>query len=1072
MSLRSTGNDWTGVWCTAPMRDPDVAFDASEAIRQSERDYEEACAAFAILPSPAVMDQLSRSRFELARYGLGPLGGRALGAALANNLAVKVLDLAENSLGPQGIEAVATALFKNKTVTRLNLSRNSATNDPGMIAALVGLFEMNRTLTAVCISGNAVGDRGMRQILDVAVEAARVSLSELDIGDTGAGVASAPAVAALLREGRALARVGLARLQLPAASWADTVLPALSASTSITALDLSNNNMGHAAIAPLSKCLTTLSLQMVDLSNLGWTQDSTLSAFSEALETANESIEMLLLDVGTGARLRKEQRRRRKAAKAANIPADSVCKSPRIVLRPCASSEAGTSRLDIQLLSARDMMRPAERLLSGPDSVRVRRQRTGANGGASLLQTLAAKRTTPVPPPAAAAGAGVKTWGKGNMAGSLAAARTAGPPKRSSLLAAASKAAVAVVQPPLPWEGNQLERAVAREMQDLAEVLADSRPATATSLWMVDEWEGSFGDALETALKEARDEVRTAPLAVDGLRRLALAKQALSDYHAAAIAFLESMASTQEDPAMVSGFRQALAAMRIRRERIAPEPVRHPAKRSGWGKYGLSDTDDSGDDGPPKRTRRRHQKYLPPSRGAPPPPSALLCRGYEDVLMRLWDFFEQGPDSPEWERYRLRNYFMDAQADLRVIYDWYRSLPFPGDPPLATTDPLGLCTEDFHCCAPATDDEGVRGARDGTEYSVCDVCAKYGKLSYFAIGRHVMDAGLIKFALQPSQVNRQLAPVWRTDAELGPAPEGETPEDDNTLAVRPRGAEAAAAAAEAAAERAVRGMHVGRMRVGFYEWVEFMARMAFIVNNGKKEGIAWAMDRFMLHTVPDDVSLSILPVEVYGENGPDWTPEEIASMGGGLPTKQPLTWDLALPRGTLAQPLPEGRDAFRKRFQGPGRNQFMALHRVRLQRVFLFFGDTERYNGSNRVFDLSQEEMPGDVTINFNEILRMYEKLDLFNADLTPVRLQAVAVKMTGYKEIMGQEHPNNQRIEFGFEEWLELVARCAPNAKTPPPQVAGVTGEASKMWHSLSTYLLDWYYPAVYRVWPGKWRE
>lgn len=38
----------------------------------------------------------------------------------------------------------------------------------------------------------------------------------------------------------------------------------------------------------------------------------------------------------------------------------------------------------------------------------------------------------------------------------------------------------------------------------------------------------------------------------------------------------------------------------------------------------------------------------------------------------------QGPDSAEWERYRAREYLRDAEADLRVTYDWYRSLPAPG----------------------------------------------------------------------------------------------------------------------------------------------------------------------------------------------------------------------------------------------------------------------------------------------------------------------------------------------------------------------------------------------------------
>lgn len=58
--------------------------------------------------------------------------------------------------------------------------------------------------------------------------------------------------------------------------------------------------------------------------------------------------------------------------------------------------------------------------------------------------------------------------------------------------------------------------------------------------------------------------------------------------------------------------------------------------------------------------------------------------------------------------------------------------------------------------------------------------------------------------------------------------------------------------------------------------------------------------------------------------------------------KQPLTWNVVLARGDLAPPLVDARDAFRKRFQGPGRSEFMEKHRNRMMRTFLFFGDTEK----------------------------------------------------------------------------------------------------------------------------------
>lgn len=69
-------------------------------------------------------------------------------------------------------------------------------------------------------------------------------------------------------------------------------------------------------------------------------------------------------------------------------------------------------------------------------------------------------------------------------------------------------------------------------------------------LWYADVWSGTRGEALEQALAMAKESVWTKPLDVQRRRELALAKQALCDYHAASAAFLEAMEGTQEDPAM------------------------------------------------------------------------------------------------------------------------------------------------------------------------------------------------------------------------------------------------------------------------------------------------------------------------------------------------------------------------------------------------------------------------------------------------------------------------------------------------------------------------------------------
>lgn len=61
---------------------------------------------------------------------------------------------------------------------------------------------------------------------------------------------------------------------------------------------------------------------------------------------------------------------------------------------------------------------------------------------------------------------------------------------------------------------------------------------------------------------------------------------------------------------------------------------------------------------------------------------------------------------------------------------------------------------------------------------------------------------------------------------------------------------------QAASDKGVGMMHIGKMRIGFYEWVEFIVRLAYVNQNGKSVGIAWAADRFMLQVASPPWPLS------------------------------------------------------------------------------------------------------------------------------------------------------------------------------------------------------------------------
>lgn len=90
------------------------------------------------------------------------------------------------------------------------------------------------------------------------------------------------------------------------------------------------------------------------------------------------------------------------------------------------------------------------------------------------------------------------------------------------------------------------------------------------------------------------------------------------------------------------------------------------------------------------------------------------------------------------------------------------------------------------------------------------------------------------------------------------------PEDDTTVQVGPREQATAELAEHEAAEQSHGAMHLGSFRLGFYEWVEFLVRCAWVSNNGRRDGVAWAFDRMLWTTVPDDVAIAMLPRECYG----------------------------------------------------------------------------------------------------------------------------------------------------------------------------------------------------------------
>ena len=154
-------------------------------------------------------------------------------------------------------------------------------------------------------------------------------------------------------------------------------------------------------------------------------------------------------------------------------------------------------------------------------------------------------------------------------------------------------------------------------------------------------------------------------------------------------------------------------------------------------------------------------------------------------------------------------------------------------------------------------------------------------------------------------------------------------------------------------------------------------------------------------------------------------PARAGSPRRGAPPPPPVSPPSPPPR-RAQPPLEDFRDAFAKQLDGSTRETFLGLHQVNLCRTFRFFHGTL---GGNQA--LGKEPHCDELVLNFNYILIMFDKLGLFNPDLTIAKVRRFAVKISCNEEIAPQEHS------------LNIKARGAPPRGSPrgSPRAAGRAG-------------------------------
>ena len=68
----------------------------------------------------------------------------------------------------------------------------------------------------------------------------------------------------------------------------------------------------------------------------------------------------------------------------------------------------------------------------------------------------------------------------------------------------------------------------------------------------------------------------------------------------------------------------------------------------------------------------------------------------------------------------------------------------------------------------------------------------------------------------------------------------------------------------------------------------------------------------------------------------------------------------------------------------------------------------------------------GDETVSFNDVVRMFARLEMFTPAVNSRIVHGAVRMITGHGDMLPQEHPQNASSEVTFAEWVEMLARVA----------------------------------------------
>ncbi|XP_072891315.1 NACHT, LRR and PYD domains-containing protein 12-like [Hemitrygon akajei] len=239
----------------------------------------------------------SLTELDMSENKLGDAGVKLVSAALRNpECKIQKLELIDVGLTDSGAEDLVSAVITNTALTELNPSNNKL-GDSGVKLVSAALRNPECKMQKLGLRDVGLTDSGAEDL--VSALSTNTSLTELDMSENELGDAGVKLVSAALRNPECkIQKLWLTRVSLTD-SGAEDLASALSANPSLTELNLSDNKLGDSGVKLVSAALRNpeCKIQKLWLDKVGLT-DSGAEDLVSALST-NPSLTVLNLGLNS-----------------------------------------------------------------------------------------------------------------------------------------------------------------------------------------------------------------------------------------------------------------------------------------------------------------------------------------------------------------------------------------------------------------------------------------------------------------------------------------------------------------------------------------------------------------------------------------------------------------------------------------------------------------------------------------------------------------------------------------------------------------------------------------------------